>query len=374
MPQPVTLVKDASDHFDCYPCAARLGNGDLLIAYVRRVAADGQFQAWILGIRSAADGVTWSEPFTLIDTPDMLDYDPNIIAWDNKVMVISTTVPKTHGQQVTTSKFLAVRSEDNGRTWSEPAEIPHPYTYCSGKINPGVRFADGTLAFGFCADINIERGKRVVMDGDSWGESCVMISTDDGHTWTPGQTVGLREEVPESFGYAINGLDEPALAVCADGSLYMLMRSGFDRLYEALSRDQGRTWSDPRPSGLTAHDCPADICAFDDPKRGHGWLAIYDHSPKYRYPLAVAVSLDEARTWSKPFLISDVGMPSAYPACVQTAGGSVLLVWQQDIGVDSHLTPAGQNKRASRELRACLLTLDEIDAIVGRPGTKTQKG
>ena len=360
MPQTVTLVQDASDHFDCYPCASRLGNGDLLIAYVRRIAADEQIRAWILGILSSDHGVTWSEPFTLIDTPEMLDYDPNIIAWDNKVMVISTTVPKTHGLKVTTSTFVAVRSEDNGQTWSEPDEIPHGYTYCSGKINPGVRFADGTLAFGFAPDLNLQDGKDVLCDGDMWGGAGVMRSTDDGHTWTSAQIISLQEETPAEFGYAISGLDEPALAVGKDGTLYMLMRTGLDRLYEARSTDQGRTWSEPRASGLTAHDCPADICVFDDPQRGRGWLVIYDHSPKHRYPLAVAVSYDEARTWSPPFAIADVGMATAYPACVQTASGPVLLVWQQDIDGDCH---QGGNERSRRELRACLLGLEEIDRI-----------
>ena len=365
MPQPLPLVRNAEAYYDCYPCAARLGDNDLLVVFTRMITTTKPAQAAILGIRSHDHGRTWSEPFTLIDTPGKPDFDANIVAWDNKVMVISTTCPELHLHgQVTTSQFLAVRSEDNGATWSAPAEISHaPYIYCSGKINPAVRFADGTLAFGVCIDQRLQRGESVSGDNESWGAVALMISTDEGCTWTFGQTVGVSRAHADGIN-AINGLDEPALAVCRDGSLYALMRSGFDHLYEARSGDQGRTWGEPKPSGLMAHDCPADLCHFHHPRLGQGWLAIYDHSPKNRYPLAVALSLDEGGAWSKPLLIADHGVPSCYPACVQTAAGDILLVWQQDQGGNLHTGAVAKGARTWREVRACLLGLDEMDQLL----------
>lgn len=350
LPQPTRLLTDAEGHFDAYPCAARLGNGDLLVVFARCDHAVPAAAIW--GVRSTDDGQTWGEPFPLIDTPGKLDYDPSLVAWDNKVLAIATTVPLTHGKQVTTSEFIAVRSEDYGRTWGAPFAIPFPYVYCSGKINPGMRFADGTLAFGFSPDMRLQGGGVVHSDGDIWGVSGVMLSTDDGHTWTPGETVGVTaEKAADAAPGVINGLDEPTLAVGHDGSLYMLMRSGFDRLYDARSRDQGRTWSAPRRTTLMAHNCPADVCVFDHPRLGRGWLVIYDHSPHHRYPLAVAVSFDEGETWSQPLILTGLGENPCYPACVQTAAGPVLLVWQRDLP-------------GRRELQHCLLGLDEIEHLV----------
>jgi hypothetical protein len=355
MPTPITLIPPADGHYDCYPCAVRLGNGDLFVAF-SRVSTPQPQSACIAAVRSSDNGKTWSEPAILIATPGQLDYDPNIVAWENKVLVIATTVPLTHGQRVTTSVFNAVRSEDCGRTWSAPTEIPHPpYVYCSGKINAGVRFPDGTLAFAYTPDMRIQQGEAVHLDGDMWGESALMLSTDDGHTWRSSASVKLDTARPEGLRYAANGLDEPALALCRDGSLYLLMRTGLERLYETRTADQGRTWSPARPSALTAHNCPAELCVFDHPRLGRGWLAIYDHSPTDRFPLAVAVSLDEGQTWSKPHIVADVGAASSYPACVQTAAGPILLVWQQDIA-DS--TPF------RREIQGCLLGLDEMESIV----------
>jgi len=353
MPRHVLMMPNGGDFYDEYPCAARLGNGDLLVVFTRAVMTTQPIQAAIFGVRSTDDGNTWSEPFPLIDTPDMLDFDPNIVAWANNVMVISTTCPIPHSYgRITTSRFMAVRSVDNGYTWSEPVEISHaPYVYCSGKINAGIQFADGTLAFGFTADMRLQQGEEVTRDSETWGASGVMISTDDGATWFPGETVSIEQERAEGVN-AINGLDEPALAVCQDGSLYALMRSGFECLYEARSRDQGRTWEKPKPTALIAHNSPADLCVFDHPQLGRGWLVVYDHSPCNRYPLVVAVSMDEGSKWSPPFVIAGEGAPCCYPACAQTSSGEILVVWQED--------RCASNKSMWREIRGCLLDLEEV--------------
>lgn len=364
---PTRLLRDADAYFDAYPCAARLGDGNLLVVFSRSLPATTPGErtaAAIWGVRSSDNGITWSDPFPLIDTAGRFDYDPNLISWDNKVMVIATTVPTLHSHQVTTSQFIAIRSEDCGCTWSASFEIPFPYVYCSGKINPGVHLPDGTLVFGFCADIKLQEGGQVWQDRDSWGESGVMISTDDGHTWTPGQTIGVREERPaDAHLGAINGLDEPALAVGGDGVLYMLMRSGFDRLFASRSHDQGRTWGQPQRSPLMAHNAPADLCVVDHPRLGRGWLVIYDHSPRDRFPLAVAVSFNEGKTWSTSLILTGLGENVAYPACVQTPAGPVLLVWQRDFQLNA-LDPAGGQCRAGREIQSCQLGLDQIDHLL----------
>jgi hypothetical protein len=267
--------------------------------------------------------------------------------------VISTAVPTTHGEKVTISRFMAVRSDDCGQTWGEPFEIPFPYVYCSGKINPGVCFEDGTLAFGFAWDRGLEHGGDVFSDADMWGEAGVMISSDDGRTWAPGETVSLENTKPPSAAArAINGLDEPALKLCRDGSLYMLMRSGYDRFYASRSGDCGRTWTQPERTGLIAHDCPACVCGFTHPDGRDGWVVVYNHSPLYRYPVAVAASMDEGQSWSPPLILSDIGEAVAYPACVQTADGNILLVWQHD------------STGGGRSLEYCLLEPELVGMLV----------
>ena len=371
MPRKIMLMAEPAEYAAVFPCAARVGNDDLLMVFSRRpFAFPEDMRSWICGIRSTDNGCTWTPPFTLIDTPDLPDWDPNIVAWDNRVLVISTAVPKTHNVQVTASTFPAVRSEDYGQTWFESPAVPHPGPFCSGKINRGVRFPDGALAFGYSMDRRIKEGKTVLEDGDTWGSCGLMVSRDDGHTWNPGTLVDIQEERPSGLIHAINGLDEPALALCRDGSIYMLMRTGLDRLYEARSADQGQTWSAAVPTPLVAHNCPADLCVFEHPRLGRGWLAAYDHSPHDRTPLAAAVSLDEGRSWSQPLTIAREGVNPSYPTCVQTASGDILLAWHE------RPLPADTNEhRPYYDLRACLLGLDEIENLAaGREQAHDRSG
>ena len=349
--EPFDITEPTPEFVDGYPCLVRLPGGDLFMLFSRRPEKGGMRLGWIAAMRSSDNGRTWSEPDPVIDTQDMVDLDPNVIAWDDEIMAVSTTVPMTHAERVTVSRFIAVGSRDGGRTWSEAREIETPFVYCSGKINPGLRCDDGTLVCPFSRIVNIDQ--PIHRDGDSWNECGVLISSDNAGTWTPGETLCISEARPDDQPGAINGLDEPALALCGDGSLYMLMRTGFKCLYQARSLDRGRTWSRPEPTPLVSHNAPADICSFEHQHLGRGWLVVYDHSPADRFPLAAAVSLDEGRSWSPPHILTDQGMPSHYPACCQTRSGEIMVVWQQD-------TAAG------RHLQGCLIDPDVVEELARR--------
>ena len=349
MSQTIVITQKDGESFDSWPCLARLGNGELLLTFTRRPKDRIRDSGHIVAMRSSDGGRTWSEPISTIDTPDMMDLDPSIVAWDDRVIVISTTVPSTHSERVTVSSFLAVHSEDNGRTWSELKEIPHPYTYCSGKTNAGARLDDGTIVFGFSWDARLQEGGAVYCDADQICRAGVMISSDDGRTWIPGETIGINETRAEHEA-GLDGLDEPCLAVCQDGGLYMLMRSNLERLYEARSSDRGRTWSKPRPTTLVSHSAPADLAAFDHPRLGRGWLVAYNDSPVRRRPLSVAVSLDDGATWSAARPVANEQKDSHYPACVRTPDGDILVAWQQD-------TDGG------RHIEGCLIGDDTIEQL-----------
>src|SRR5690349_1512933 len=79
------------DERNCYPVIARTERGNLFTVWTR-VTARGA-KPIIVGAFSQDGGKTWSEPATLIDTPGMGDYDPNIVVDDNRILVYSTTTP-----------------------------------------------------------------------------------------------------------------------------------------------------------------------------------------------------------------------------------------------------------------------------------------
>jgi predicted neuraminidase len=134
--------------------------------------------------------------------------------------------------------------------------------------------------------------------------------------------------VPKPRPGAVGGVCEPALVEIADGDLFMLMRTGTSWIYEARSRDGGRTWSGPRRSPLAGHNAPMALWRLDEnPKEV---IVIWNNSPVDRYPLCVAISKDGCRSWSTPKDVAGVtGADVSYPGITQAADGTFVAVWQQ---------------------------------------------
>ncbi len=326
----ITIASSAMYRTSAYPSVARLADDRLLCVFSATDARHTEGKAVVVGMFSHDHGATWDKPIMLIDSRPHLDYDPNIIVVGSSVIVSSTTVPPTHGQFISTSRTMAVRSENNGETWSKPYEIPMGHRYTSGKINNGLLLTNGAVIFPYSWDRSLQGDERLKSEGEEDCLAAVMISTDRGKTWESGADVHLLARRGDDRAHAINGLDEPAVVVCSDDSLYMLCRTGHERLYELRSRDHGRTWSGPEPSPLTGHNAPASLCRFEGARSGI--LVVWDHSPKNRWPLCIAASFDDARTWSKPITIANTpGYQCSYPGCIQAADGRLIVVWQQQL-------------------------------------------
>lgn len=281
----------------------------------------------LFAVYSSDHGATWGTPQRLLDTPDGHDYDPSIIVIGRRVIVSATTTPLNE-TGITTSRTMAVASDDGGRTWSRPYEIPMGRRYTSGKINNGITLPDGTALWGYTWEKNLETRERLASEGEMEEMNAVLISYDDGRTWASSRSVGLAARRPPEASGAINGLCEPALAWCNDGSVFMLCRTGLDRLYECRSVDGGRTWSDARPTSLTSHNAPAALCGIRGERQGI--MVVWNNSPKDRWPLCAAASFDDCRSWTTPReLALTPGVESSYPGTIQTADGKMLVVYQQ---------------------------------------------
>ena len=77
----------------------------------------------------------------------------------------------------------------------------------------------------------------------------MLYSDDDGVTWQ-------ESNVLRSDG---KPLMEPGVAECADGSVYMTIRTATGVLYEARSRDGGATWADLAPTKLPSPAAPSTV-------------------------------------------------------------------------------------------------------------------
>jgi len=329
--------------FNAIPCVAATPAGTFVAAWTaHRAGRDPKLR--IYAALSADGGRTWSAPSLLIDNPGKTDADPSIVIDGKRIVVLSTTLP-VPGKILTTELWMTA-SEDEGRTWSTPVLAPHPHAYAEGKVHAGHKLKDGRLAFGYSWDIFCERGLAPATEGEMDTRAGLLFSNDGGRTWTAGGDIYARP--PKISPHAVNGMDEPASVVLADGGIFALLRTGTDHLWQSRSRDSGATWSAPEPSPLQGHNAPASLWRL----RGSNDVVVaWDNSPLHRWPLAVALSRDGCRTWSKPKVLVDTGgLQASYPSITQAPDGTIVVVWQQD-----RPDRVGRDVRWARFPRAWLL-------------------
>ena len=145
--------------------------------------------------------------------------------------------------------------------------------------------------------------------------------------------LGLADDVPDAYFHL--GGDEVAIAELADGTLILNARGHNNAPRSrkvARSSDGGKTWTplanDP---ALPSPHCMASILSFDrtiDGVRRTGLLYAGPWSTDGRVAGSIAVSLDGAKTWSKP--IEVVSGPFAYSQLSMIGDGEVGLLYEGD--------------------------------------------
>src|SRR4029079_12378129 len=87
-----------------------------------------------------------------------------------------------------------------------------------------------------------------------------LYSDDDGQTWNKSSVLSID-----------GPLMEPGVAECADGSLYMTIRTKKGFLYESRSSDGGAIWSNP-PSASKLPSPVAPSTVMRDPTSNDLWM------------------------------------------------------------------------------------------------------
>ena len=205
---------------------------------------------------------------------------------------------------------LMIESNDQGLTWSKPTILPEGIL---GPIkNKPVLLGNGTMI------------SPTSTEHDGW-RIHFEYSKDLGKSWTKGD--------PINDGKEYNAI-QPSILIHPNGDLQIMARSKEITVLTATSSDNGKTWSDLKPSGLPNPNSGTDAQTLTDGRH----LLVYNHVGKNpnkwggkRSPLNVAVSSD-GTNWEAAIVLEDQPGEYSYPSVIQSANGLVHIVytWKRD--------------------------------------------
>jgi predicted neuraminidase len=189
-------------------------------------------------------------------------------------------------------------SDDGGQTWSEARRLPDGLL---GPVkNKPVQLADGTI---LAASSSEHDGWRVHFER----------SSDGGRTW---QHIG-----PVNDGQEFSAI-QPSILFLGGDRLMALGRTRQGKVFQIVSEDLGRTWGPMTATSLPNPNAGTDALTLADGRH----LIVYNHTPRGRSPLNVAVSSD-AQHWQAAVVLESEPGEYSYPAVIQTADGLVHITY-----------------------------------------------
>jgi predicted neuraminidase len=277
--------------------------------------ADGPIAAWFGGTREGAPDVgiwtsreidgRWSAPVEVATgvqpdgtrhpswNPVLFEIKPGTLALFYKV-----------GPRPTTWWGMVRTSTDAGRTWGPARRLPDGVL---GPIkNKPVRLGDGTIISGSSTE---------TPDSANAWRVHFERSTDGGETWT------VVHPAAATPGPEIGAI-QPSILMHTDGRLQAVGRSRSQRVFETWSSDQGRSWSPVTLTSLPNPSAGTDAITLRDGRH----LIVYNHTPKGRSPLNVALSRD-GRMWEAAHVLESEPGEYSYPAVIQSPDGLVHITY-----------------------------------------------
>ena len=273
----------------------------------------------IAAMVSSDGGRTWGEPWVAIDDRDA---EVNILSPgltrlpDGRLMVAyswRSSQNKTNRELGDATKRIRF-SDDEGRTWSDHREIRQDLDgYQTGAYDRSYTLKSGRVI--------VQRHTLIPNDtGFKEMGTYLSYSDDNGKTWQRSEL--LTDSVNKHF-------EESSLVQRSDGSLLMVSRASRGQSFFTESFDEGRTWTEPYPSGVVTARAPTLLMRVpnsDDilmlwnsnyvEKASHGWT---------RTALLAAISGDGGKTWSTPKALEmDREYQWAYPGLLWKDGFALI--------------------------------------------------
>ena len=174
-----------------------------------------------------------------------LNVNETVWCWDEQRKAASGRLPT-----------YVVRSLDDGKTWQDLQMLHEAWT---GDIRDMIETRDGHIVL-----------SSMNMLADPTRHAIVTYSSSDqGKTWT-------RSNILDLGGHGHHGgAMEATLAELADGRLWMLIRTNWDRYWEAFSNDNGVSWRTIGPAHIAASSSPAQLARLASGRLVLVWNRLY---------------------------------------------------------------------------------------------------
>lgn len=224
-----------------------------------------------------------------------------VLIWRDKRIDDWDKVTREMGPKATGAVWT-MRSVDDGKTWSGRQKI-----------------FDGVCGHPPISLLALQDGSLVVpvQYYTNGPLRCVIrpyVSRDDGQTWQGGNIIDLGGHGDH------DGAFEPSMVELRDGRVWMLIRTNWDRFWEAISDDHGLNWRTIRSTAIEASSSPPYLLRLASGRLVLFWSRLYpdgqtsykrrgDHYSEvagswHREELSVAWSEDDGVTWSQPLIMA----------------------------------------------------------------------
>ncbi len=278
--------------------------------------------AWFAGSEEGADDVSiwcsvrndgvWSIPEMIANDIGAPNWNPVLYTDDNGRIVLFYKAGRIIREWCT----KVIISEDNGKTWSEPAELVHGDR--SGGRGP-VR----------CKVIKISNGNLLAPASTENGIWKCMADIYDKseNVWIRSNDVLIKNldyENIRSFKSDIavseqsfrgKGVIQPTLWESEPNIVHMMMRSTEGKIYRSDSRDGGRTWGEAYATSLPNNNSGIDVVKLQD-----GTLILVYNPVGIawgpRTPIVLSISHDNGMTWGEEFILDKGPGEYSYPAII----------------------------------------------------------
>ncbi|MBN1947888.1 MAG: exo-alpha-sialidase [Bradymonadales bacterium] len=340
------LIHQGSGHL-AFPDITRLSDGRLFLVY-RQGAGHAEDSGRIMRQIGSPDGLTWSEPEVLLDTPDIDDRDPSVTTLADGVLILNFFQYRrvTVGERtLVLHQVFAARSTDGGASFSPPVQVTRgPMEVEGARIDAGGQWVD---AAGLPIPVSASTSPAVELEGE------LVIPTYGGHALNLADLAQAPRSVL-SFSVSADGgssfverplalenpgrlwFMEPALLQTPDGELLLQARTsaadspggGGPMVQLRLAGDTG-TWSSWEPLGFIGH-APYLLRL----ESGLILSAFREVNDEYtRESVSFMASRDGGVSWSSRLLVEDCGESECgYPSLVELGAGRFLVVYYADGG------------------------------------------